>query len=261
MNGRPLISVITICRNAEKHITGTMRSVLEQSYENIEHILIDGHSSDGTMELIQAISREYPERKLVWISEPDQGIAEAMNKGVKLASGEIVTHLHAGDRYVDGCAIERVVESYVRDRWRWGIAGSIVVDAKGNEIHRYKAAADWRVLLHKNCIPHQSTFLVKDIFEKHGDFRVNYNQAMDYEFWLRIALRGGERYAVLPFNTTYFLNGGRSGDLGELLLYLWRLRRSLSSHGVKKSYLSDVVFVFRVLVFGLYMRLKDMLTI
>src|SRR5438552_2847346 len=128
MNGRPLISVITICRNAEKHITGTMRSVLEQSYENIEHILVDGHSSDGTMELIQAISREYPERKLVWISEPDRGIADAMNKGVKLASGEIVAHLHAGDRYIDALVIQRIVESYLENNWRWAVATSLVVD-------------------------------------------------------------------------------------------------------------------------------------
>ena len=256
MQREPLISIITICRNAEKYIVETMKSVLSQSYINIEYVIIDGKSTDKTLDIVKDIAMDYPTRQIKIVSEPDEGIADAINKGVLLSNGEIITHLHAGDRYIDDSVIDKVVESYRQNTWRWGVAGSIVTDSSGKELHNYRANPDFRTLLKKNCIPHQSTFLVKDIFDKHGLFKVEYKQAMDYEFWLRIAFLGGERYTVLPFNTTYFLEGGKSSNIFELLKYLKKLRWSMHEYGCDVTAIDDFVFLSRVFAFYFIHELK-----
>lgn len=250
------ISVITICRNAENLIRNTMLSVLDQSYQSIEYIIVDGCSTDETLTVVNEVLKEYPSRTVSVISEPDKGIADAMNKGIRLATGEVIIHLHAGDRFVDSSMIEKVMNSYQQENWRWAVAGSIVVDSAGHETHVYRAHPDPQTLLSKNCIPHQSTFLQKTIFDVHGMFDVDYKQAMDYELWLRFVFQGGERYVVLPFDTTYFLDGGRSANILELLRYLRRLRKALHRYRCNVHPLSDVIFLLRVLVFHYYYTLK-----
>jgi glycosyltransferase involved in cell wall biosynthesis len=236
-----------------------MISVLEQTYPNIEYVIIDGKSEDSTLDLINTTIKKYPSRPVKVLSEADEGIADAMNKGILLATGKIINHLHAGDRFIDNSVLDRVMRSYTTDLWRWGVAGSIVVDRKGNQKHIYKAHDDYRVLLKKNCIPHQSTFISKDVFTKHGLFDKDYKQAMDYEYWLRIAFKGNERFVVLPFNTTYFLDGGRSSNILELLHYSKRLRTTIGKYGCKTSKASDLIFLLRVLAFHSFYTIKKTL--
>jgi glycosyltransferase involved in cell wall biosynthesis len=255
----PKISIITICKNAESIIAETVKGVLGQTFANIEYIIVDGKSIDRTLDIIHDIVKEYPLRQVKIVSEADEGIADAMNKGILLAGGDVVTHLHAGDRYINNLVIEKVMESYRQNAWRWGVAGSIVVDDIGNEGHIFKANPDYNILLKKNCIPHQSTFLVSDIFKKHGLFKTEYKQAMDYEYWLRIVFKGGERYQVLPFPTTYFLEGGRSSQIYELIKYLSILRREVHSYVDGLTWLDDAIFLGRVLAFAAYTSLQSSL--
>ena len=255
----PLISVITVCRNAVDLIETTMLSVLTQDYESIEYLIIDGGSSDNTVNKAQEIAKRFPKRQVRVISEQDAGIADAMNKGVRSATGKIIAHLHAGDRYMDNGVITRIMNSYKAVGWRWAVAESIVVDKAGRCSHVYRANPDFRILLKKNCIPHQSTFLDKDVFDQNGMFRVELKQAMDYEFWLRIVFKGGERYQVLPFATTYFLEGGRSAQVIELIRYLFLLRRELRVYVPNISRMDDSIFLSRVLAFAIYVRLRDAL--
>lgn len=237
-----------------------MISVLQQTYRNIEYLIIDGHSSDYTIPKVLELAARFPDHKVKIISEYDEGIADAMNKGVQISSGEIITHLHAGDRYVNETVIACVVASYMTTKWRWAVAESMVIDKSGHTSHLYRANPDYRVLLKKNCIPHQSTFLVRDIFDKHGFFRVDLKQAMDYEFWLRLVFKGGERYAVLPFITTYFLAGGRSARIIELLQYLIILRREMRGYTDKLTLVDDIVFLGRVIAFAVYTGLHTRIT-
>ena len=250
------ITIITICKNAESVIAGTMKSVLAQSYPSIEYIVIDGRSTDRTLDIVKDMAAQYPSRDIKVRSEPDSGISDAMNKGIKYANGKIINHLHAGDKYIDNAVIDKVMKSHDHIKWRWAVAGSIAVDPSGKPLHLFKAEPDYRVLLKKNCVPHQSTFLVKDIFDKHGLFDVNYKQAMDYEYWLRIAFKGNERYVVLPFNTTYFMEGGRSSNIIELLRYIIMLRKSMRAYGCKTSALSDVIFIARIVAFYILLKIK-----
>lgn len=109
------ISIITICFNAEKYIEKTMLSVLNQTYNNIEYIIIDGASQDGTLELIHSISSKYSNRQIKVISEPDKGIYDAMNKGVKLASGEWLLMLNSGDMLSDDNVIKKIFSLQIPD--------------------------------------------------------------------------------------------------------------------------------------------------
>lgn len=254
---KPLVTVITICWNAEDLIGPTMLSVLNQSYQDIEYIIVDGLSSDKTLDIVYSLRNQYPQRQITVISERDKGITDAMNKGVQLASGKIIAHLHAGDTYIDETIIDKVVDSYEKLGWRWAVAPSIVVDGHGNMEHVYHPQPNYRSLLRKNSIPHQSTFLLKEIFDQHGLFRLEMTYAMDYEYWLRIAFKGGERYHILPWPTTYFLNGGHSSGTVKLLKYSLRLRRELHTWVKDVSLFDDAIFFSRVALFPLYMKLKS----
>ncbi|OGC22547.1 hypothetical protein A3J90_05815 [candidate division WOR-1 bacterium RIFOXYC2_FULL_37_10] len=251
-----MISVITICKNSEAIIAETMRSVLTQTYPDLEYIIIDGKSTDNTLAIIKLIATEYPLRTIKIVSEADCGISDAMNKGIKYANGELIAHLHAGDRYINNDVISKVMASYYEKNWRWAVAGSIVIDASGKPLHVYKANPDYKTLLAKNCIPHQSTFLVKDVFDKHGLFDVNYKQAMDYEYWLRIAFKGSEKYTVLPFDTTYFLDGGKSSNIFELLRYLKKIRNKMHEYGYISSRVENYLFLVRVFLFYCFYNFK-----
>lgn len=253
------VSVITICKNAETQIKSTALSVFEQTYQNIEYVIIDGESTDDTLQVVNKIASNFPLRTVKVISESDDGIADAMNKGVLNSSGHIIIHLHAGDSFIDKNVLDRVVQTYIESPWRWAVAGSVVVNENRIATHVYSPLNDYKKLIKKNFIPHQSTFLVRDIFDKHGLFRVDMKQAMDYEYWLRIVFAGGERFTVLPFNTTYFLSGGRSSKLFELLRYLIYTRNDLRRWGVKLSFFEDTIFLGRVIVFWCFSKMKDFL--
>lgn len=107
--GNPTISVITICYNAENEIEHTMRSVLNQTYTNLEYIIVDGASKDGTISVVNRIVKEYPERDIKVISEPDKGIYDAMNKGIRIAKGEWLNMMNAGDVFADNNVLSNVL--------------------------------------------------------------------------------------------------------------------------------------------------------
>lgn len=250
------VSIITIFKNASDLIEATMVSVLEQTYPNLEYVLIGSRLDDPTVPIVQQVLARYPDRPSTLHFEATPGISQAMNTGVTHASGEILVHLHAGDRFLAPDVIDHVIQTRQDDPWRWAVAGSRVVNAAGHTQHIYRAAPDYRVLNKKNMIPHQSTFLARDIFLKHGLFRTDLKQAMDYEYWLRIAFAGGERYRVLPFETTAFLAGGRSSQVRELLRYLWRIRRETRPYRTGTYAGADLVFLGRVFAFWLYSQMK-----
>jgi glycosyltransferase involved in cell wall biosynthesis len=256
----PLVSIVTICKNAEALIESTMMSVLNQGYPFIEYIIIDGKSDDRTVSIAEDLAESLSAKRTHIVSERDQGISEAMNKGVLLAKGDLITHLHAGDRYIDDSIIEKVVNSFLKESWRWGVAGAIIVDSFGKRKHRTVPVSKICSLLKKNSIPHQSTFLVKDIFDKHGLFRTDLTQAMDYEFWLRIAFKGNETYTVLPFDSTYFLEGGRSSNIPQLLWHSYRLRKELHEYECKTNMFLDAVFLIRIFLFSIFYKAKSLMS-
>jgi glycosyltransferase involved in cell wall biosynthesis len=201
----PRISVITPSYNQGQFIEATIQSVLSQEYPNLEYLVVDGGSTDGTLDIL----RRYSE-KLRWISEPDHGQVEAINKGLRLASGEILAYLNSDDLYLPG-ALQRVGR-YFRDHPQaaWVSGRCLTVDADLRQtrclITIYKnlwlLTRSYRALLVLNYISQMGTFWRRPVYEQLGPLDERLHYTMDYEYWLRI----GEHYPLqaLPQNLAAF---------------------------------------------------------
>lgn len=181
---KPCVTVVTVVFNGERHLEETIKSVLEQDYDNLEYIVIDGGSTDGTLDII----KRYEYAIDYWVSEEDRGISDAMNKGIATSSGEIIAHLHSDDFY-EPYAISRAVGYFLENPGcRWLIGEVNYIDPEGRKRRRLLFPPEYSYgrLKRANFIPHQGAFLKREIFEEVGLFNVEIRYAMDYEMWLRI---------------------------------------------------------------------------
>jgi glycosyltransferase involved in cell wall biosynthesis len=179
----PLVSVITIVLNGEKSLEKTNKSVLNQTYKNIEYIIIDGGSTDGTLDVV----KKYDKKITYWISEPDNGIGDAFNKGIAASTGELIGIINADDWYNDS-AVETIVGEYLKNRecifharmqyWNPDITPYYIFS--GND----------RALLKRGTINHPTVFVPKKIYDEIGLFRTDFKNAVDYEWLVRAKLHG-----------------------------------------------------------------------
>ncbi|HUW93108.1 MAG TPA: glycosyltransferase family 2 protein [Bacteroidales bacterium] len=197
----PLVSVITVVYNAADTIEDTIKSVLSQSYENIEYIIIDGGSTDGTADIIS----RYGDLISCRISEPDNGIYDAMNKGIRIAKGEIIHLLNADDYYIDNNLIRKVVDSFGNNSL--AACHTKIVYGNGNIAIR-KVVADTKLFLDTPFM-HPSLFVKKNIYEEIGCFDLNYKYAGDVDFIFR-ALVKGNSYSTLDCTGVLMRAGGLS---------------------------------------------------
>lgn len=179
----PKISVITVCFNAEKHIEETIRSVVNQKDCDIEYIIVDGVSTDGTKKIIQ----QYDSQITQWVSEPDQGIADAMNKGAALAAGEYILFLHADDYLVGNFVISKAI-SYMRSDVDI-YAFDIMYKTKGKMLRKSTQPFGVRTYF-KTPVMHQGAFCKKMLLKKLGGFNTDFKIAMDYEFFYKAYQEG-----------------------------------------------------------------------
>ena len=182
----PLISVITPAYNAGRFIEQAILSVKNQDYPNIEHIIIDGQSTDNTLDILKEYENKY---NLKWISEKDSGSVEAQNKGFIMAKGDIVAWLDADNYYCPG-VIKEVAELFIRDPGLEVVYGNVsVVDGNCQRLHIPIHPTDLRVALLKGCSatpPQPGAFFRKKLFLKVGGFNSAYRIAYDYDFWLKV---------------------------------------------------------------------------
>lgn len=173
----PLISIITVTFNAEKYLEDTIKSVLKQTYKNIEFIIIDGESNDNTKHIINQYSSDISRL----ISEPDTGIADAMNKGIEIANGEYLLFLHADD-YLENSQSIGLATTFMENDY--DIFAFNILYKQGNSLSTRKSS--WNFLQNfKSKILHQGVLCRKTIFDKIGGFDTNFKIAMDYDFFLR----------------------------------------------------------------------------
>jgi glycosyltransferase involved in cell wall biosynthesis len=186
MNDRPVISVITCTRNSARYLEEAIESVFAQLYPRLDYWVVDGGSTDETLEVL----RRYDGR-LRWVSEPDRGIADAMNKGIRLSSGEIVAHLHSDDLLCAG-ALDRVAELFeAHPEAGWLIGNYTEIDQHGRLIRTLALPPyDYNLLRRWNFIGHQATFVRRRQFEAAGLFNPALRFAMDYDLWLRLGRLG-----------------------------------------------------------------------
>ena len=195
---KPLISVVTVVYNGEEHLEQTIKSVLDQGYDNVEYIIIDGGSNDGTLEII----KKYESAIDYWVSEPDGGIYDAMNKGASLCSGDYVAFLNADDWYSDS-TLQSVIEL---------ISSSQIDFVYGdlNFVHSDGSISVWRGNVGHNGthIPHPSSFIRTTLLYKYG-FDQKYKIAADYELSVKLFSKN-VKTAYLPKVLANFRDGGSS---------------------------------------------------
>lgn len=178
------VSIITASLNNFSTIEGSIRSVLSQKYENIEYIVVDGASSDGTLDIV----KKYQDRIAKFTSEPDNGIYHALNKGLKTATGDIVGFLHADDIYANDMVIDWIVSRIMNCDTDSCYGDLLYVNKKDvNKIFRHwKSCYYTDGLFRKGWMPPHPTFFVKrKVFEKYGHFNTDFKIAADYELMLR----------------------------------------------------------------------------
>lgn len=183
MNFNLKLSIITITFNSNRYLEQTISSVINQSYKNIEYIIIDGGSTDNTLDII----KKYESKINYWISEPDHGIADAMNKGLKLATGDYILFLHSDDYLIDSNIIYRAIRQISTSYDI--ILFNIILERDGRKLLAYPRGLNWWINF-KTGVFHQSTFCSRNLFQKIGNFDRQFKIAMDYDFFLR-AYRAG----------------------------------------------------------------------
>lgn len=205
----PKISIITASFNSEKYIEDTIKSVLMQTYENIEYIIIDGGSKDRTLEIIDKYSG-----KLDYISsEPDSGIYEAFNKGVKISSGDIIYFLNSDDYLYDEDSIKSIAKVFAGNRNLSIVYGNILITDDSCR-HKYIFGRDMGLEdFKKGCMPpHPGTFVKRELFALHGFFNLGYRISSDFEFMLKCFLYDNGGIFYINRTIAVFREGGKSSD-------------------------------------------------
>jgi len=200
------VSIITVCLNSVKTIEQTIQSVIKQTYQNIEYIVIDGQSVDGTLEVIN----KYRDHIAICVSEPDEGIYDAMNKGIRMAAGDVIGIINSDDRY-DVQTVEKVIQIFNEDEADV-VYGDEMLLYDGGFAQR-RVTGPLEALLYRMNLSHPTVFVKKEVYEKYGIFDTQYKIAADYDFLLRI-YRQGVIMKECPGILAYFRMDGFSARNG-----------------------------------------------
>jgi glycosyltransferase involved in cell wall biosynthesis len=209
---KPVVSLITVSYNSERTISDTVESILKQTYENIEYIIIDGLSSDNTVKTAKSYASLLREKGYGFkiVSEKDNGIYDAMNKGIKLSTGQIAGILNSDDFYTNEFVIEKVVNKMISENADCLYADLLYVDEFDTDkiVRKWKAdKGDFRLGWNP---PHPTTFITKKTYDKFGLYKTNYKISSDYDLLYRIIHKGKVKTSYLEEYIVRMRVGGRS---------------------------------------------------
>ncbi|KIL49929.1 glycosyltransferase [Jeotgalibacillus soli] len=210
MNKQPKISIITACFNSEETIEQTIQSVINQTYDNVEYILIDGASSDGTMEIVN----KYRDRIAVLVSEKDGGVYDAFNKGIEYASGEYILFLNSDDYFFAESVIEQLADFLKDKNYPAGVYGDIYIKNElSGFISRYGELFNLEKIKNGSMPPHPGTLLSKKVILEFGGFDLTYRIAADFDLLTKIYLKYENMLFHIPILVTVFRLGGLSSHI------------------------------------------------
>ena len=203
------ISIITVCYNSSKTIERTFQSLQNQIYTNIEYIVIDGDSIDGTKKIIE----NYKEIISVYISEKDNGLYDAMNKGVSIATGDLVGILNSDDIFTNDRVLNQIADFHLNNTLDVSISNIIQFNKNEKVIRKY-SAKNWNPKkLKLGFMPaHPAIFFKRELFDKYGGYRLDFNICADYELITRFFLKNKIQWKFLNITTHSMLIGGLSSS-------------------------------------------------
>lgn len=231
------ISLITVCFNSAKTIGKTLHSVRQQTYQNIEHIVIDGGSSDGTLRVVSAEGCHVAKV----VSERDEGIYDAMNKGISLATGDIIGFINADDFYASNevCAkIAQVFKDSIVDACYADLC--YVSQSNISAIKRYWQSSEFHLGAFGRgwCPPHPTFFVRREIYERYGGFNLSYKIAADVELMMRFLEVHKLKAKYIPeVMVKMRLGGTTNNSLGNIFRQNQEILRALRCHGLNSSML------------------------
>ncbi len=229
------VSIITVSYNSKNTIERTILSVLNQTYNNIEYIVIDGNSIDGSIDIIN----RYKTNISKFISEQDNGIYDAMNKGIKLATGEIICFLNSDDIYMNHNTISEVVSEFMINNYDIIYGDVIFFKDNINKIVRHYSSKNFNFKMLKfGLMPaHQSIFIKNKIFLKFGNFTIKYKIAGDFDWVVRVFKDNKINYKYIPKVFVKMQLGGISTNgLKSKFLINYEILQSLKYHKIYSNY-------------------------
>ncbi len=228
MNTHPLVSIVTPCYNSARYLAETIESIRAQDYPHLEHLVIDGGSTDGTLEILQ----RYADR-LTWISEPDKGQSDAINKGFRRARGEIVAWLNADDLYFPRTVRTAVEALAAHPDAVWVYGGTEIIDGDGATLDVREAAPFdvSRLLNEGDYISQPTVFMRSSVLNEVGLLDTDLHYCMDYDLWLRIGKKYPAYALPLPPLAKYRLHTASKTTYIPYAMVQERYRISQRHHG------------------------------
>jgi len=250
------VSVITVCQNSEDTIERCVTSVMSQTYSNIEHVIVDGASSDGTLDVVRKLATP----NVVTVSEPDHGIYDAMNKGIKLATGDIVCFLNSDDFYLDKDVINDVVHQITSKNLDALLTDICFVSKSGRVVRNYSAKDFIPSKLQRGWMPpHPGMFVSRRKMFEAGLFDPSYKIAGDYEFCIKL-------FSLPELSWSYYsrctvemaLGGVSTSGLKSQYVLNCEVYRACRQHGIEISFLKLLLkYPQKVLEFFVLIRSKN----
>lgn len=231
MEVNPKISIITVCKNSAGTIYKCIESVVNQSYANIEYIIIDGLSSDETLDVIKSFGSKIT----TLITEPDSGIFDAMNKGISASTGDYIIFLNADDYFISTYVINYTVKFILNEtlsRYDIYYGKVFIFNSQSGIGNIWNAAKASKFSIYRASLPHPATIYKKDSFEKCGVFNTTYKIASDYEWFVRALIKYKLKFKRMDKIITLFNKGGVSTKKEHAILIKKEKER------VRKTYYS-----------------------
>ena len=239
---KPKVSIITTTYNDKENLKKTIAQVKNQDYDNIEYVIVDGGSTDGTREVIEEAAEYFGDR-LVWISEKDKGIYDAINKGIRLSTGDILGCCF--DQYAGPDVISKMV-AIMEQEGTDGVHGDLYY-MEGDKVVRWWHQGQGKIRF--GWMPgHPTLYLKKDVYDRYGLYKTDYRISADYEFMIRILKDNQVKLSYLPEVLIYMAHGGTStNSLGAYLAGMKEGHRALRENGVRCAWFTDLCRTLRVL--------------
>lgn len=239
------VTLILTCYNSCYNLISTLDSILRQTYNNLEIVIVDGASTDGTIDVIKRFAVDYKERySIKWISEPDHGIYDAMNKGYHMSTGDIIAFFN--DKFLLDNAIEMMVNAI--ENTQSDGAHADLIYATDTQIKRYWKMGTGKI--RQGWMPgHPTLYLRRDVYEKYGLYRPEYSCSADFEFMVRILKDNQVKLEYVPKTIISMYYGGTStANVGSYWISIKESCKALADNGVKYGWFIIILRTLRTLI-------------